>query len=85
MTSTPAAFGPCSSCAPPTPRTVRGALLAKGPDSSLGEVHRGYCSEDNHMEEEKVEVKVREDEVEDGETNEKCEERGRREIKHSGA
>ena len=45
---------------------VRGALLAKGPDSSLGEVHRGSCSEDIHMEEEKVEVKVQEDEVEDG-------------------
>ena len=46
--------------------TVRGALLAKGPDSSLGEVHRGSCSEDIHMEEEKVEVKVQEEEVEDG-------------------
>ena len=45
---------------------VRGALLAKGPDFSLGEVHRGSCSEDIHMEEEKVEVKVQEDEVEDG-------------------
>ena len=36
---------------------VRGALLAKGPDSSLGEVHRGSCSGNIHMEEEKVEVK----------------------------
>ena len=45
---------------------VRGALLAKGPDSSLGAVHRGSCSEDIHMEEEMVEVKVQEDEVEDG-------------------
>ena len=45
---------------------MRGALLAKGPDSSLGEVHRGSCSEDIHMEEEMVEVKVQEDEVEDG-------------------
>ena len=45
---------------------MRGALLAKGPDSSLDEVHRGSCSEDIHMEEEKVEVKVQEDEVEDG-------------------
>ena len=45
---------------------MRGAFLAKGPDSSLGEVHRGSCSgEDIHMEEEKVEVKVQEDEVED--------------------
>ena len=24
---------------------VRGGLLAKGPDTSLGEVHRGSCSE----------------------------------------
>ena len=45
---------------------VRGALLAKGPDSSLVELHKGSCSEDIHMEEEKVEVKVQEDEVEDG-------------------
>ena len=49
-----------------TDASVRGALLAKGPDSSLGEVHSGSCSEDIHMEEEKVEVKVQEDEVEDG-------------------
>ena len=47
-------------------KSVRGALLAKGPDSSLGEVHKGSCSEDIHMEEEKVEVKVQE-EVEDRE------------------
>ena len=48
---------------------MRGALLAKGPDSSLGDVHRGSCSEDIHMEEEKVEVevKVQEEEVEDWE------------------
>ena len=46
--------------------TCERALLAKGPDSSLGEVHRGSCSEDIHMEEEKVEVKVQEEEVEDG-------------------
>ena len=32
--------------------SVRGALLAKGPDSSFGEVHRGSCSEPIHMEEE---------------------------------
>ena len=49
------------------PIDVRGALLANGPDSSLGEVHRGSCSEDTHMEEEKVEVKVQEEEVEDRE------------------
>ena len=46
---------------------VRGTLLAKRPDSSLGEVHRGSCSEDIHMEEENVEVKVQEEEVEDRE------------------
>ena len=45
---------------------MRGALLAKGPDSSLGEVHRGSCSGNIHMEEERVEVKVQEDEVEEG-------------------
>ena len=38
---------------------VRGALLAKGPDSSFGEVHRGSCSGNIHMEDQ-------EDEVEDG-------------------
>ena len=48
---------------------MRGALSAKGPDSSLGEVHRGSCSEDIHMEEEKVEIKVQEEEVEDRETH----------------
>ena len=45
---------------------MRGVLLTKGPDSSLGEVHRGSCSGDIHMEKEKGEVKVQEDEVEDG-------------------
>ena len=45
---------------------MRGALLAKGPDSSVGEVHRGSCSCNVHIEGEKVEVKVQEDEVEDG-------------------
>ena len=44
---------------------MRGALLANGPDSSLGEVHRISCSGKIHMEEEKVEVKVQEDELED--------------------
>ena len=51
---------------------MRGALLAKRPDPSLGEVHRGACSEDIHMEEEKVDVKVPEEEVEDGRDNEEC-------------
>ena len=45
---------------------MKGTLLAEGPDSSLGEVHKGSCSEHIHMEEEKVEIKVQEDEVEDG-------------------
>ena len=45
---------------------VRGALLAKRPDSSFGEMHKGSCSGNIHMEMEKVEVKVQEDEVEDG-------------------
>ena len=48
---------------------MRSALLAKGPDSSIGGVHRGSCSEDIHMEEEKVEVKVQEEEEEDRETH----------------
>ena len=48
---------------------MRGRLLIKEPDSSIGEEHRGSCSEDIHMEEEKVEVKVQEEEVEDRETH----------------
>ena len=52
---------------------MRGALLTKGPDSSLGEVHRGSCSEDIHMEEESV--KVQEDKWKMGETSEECEAR----------
>ena len=64
---------------------MRGALLAKGPDSSLGEVHRGSCSGNIHMEEEKVEVNVQE-EVEDRERQMKSAKRwSKREIKHSGA
>ena len=67
---------------------MRGGLLAKGPDTSLGEVHRGSCSEDVHMEEEKVEVKDQEEEeVEDRERDAeeikvRVEERTN---KHSGA
>ena len=65
---------------------MRGALLAKGPDSSLGEVHRGSCSEDIHMQEEKVEVKVQEEEVEDGRDNEESKVRiEERTNNHSGA
>ena len=62
---------------------VKGVLLAKGPNSSLGEVHRGSCSEDIHMEEEKVEVKVREDEVEDERDCEQCKVEDRRENRQS--
>ena len=62
---------------------VRGALLAKGPDSSLGEVHRGSYSEDIHMEEEKVEFKVQEDEVEDGRDKGRVRSEGRIENKQS--
>ena len=63
-----------------------GALLAKGPDSSLGEVHRGSCSGNIHMEEEKVEVKVQEDEVEDERDCEECKVRiEERTDNHSGA
>ena len=57
--------------------------MAKGPDSSLGEVHRGSCSEDIHMEEEKVEVKVQEEEVEDRETHGREQSEDRRENKQS--
>ena len=56
-------------------------------DSSLGEVHRESCSEDIHMEEEKVEVKVQEDEVEDGRDKWRVQSEGRTERtdNHSGA
>ena len=67
---------------------MRWALLAKGPDdSSIGGVHRGSCSEDVDMEEEKVEVKVQEEEVEDTETHgrEQGEDRRERTNNHSGA
>ena len=63
---------------------VRGALLAKGPDSSFGEVHRGSCSGNIHMEEE-VEWEIKRMKWKMGETNEECEREGRREIKHTGA
>ena len=43
-----------------------GVLLANGPDSSVGGVPVGYCTEEVHMEEEKVQVKVQ---VEEGETH----------------
>ena len=45
------------------PESVRGALLAKGPDSSFAEAHWVFCSEPIHIEDE---VKDQENEVEDG-------------------
>ena len=54
---------------------MRGALLAKGPDSSLGEVHRGSSSGNIHMEEERWKSKFRMMKWKMGETNEECEER----------
>ena len=41
-------------------------VVGQRADSSLGEVHRGSCSGNIHMEEEKVGVKVQEDEAEGG-------------------
>ena len=47
---------------------------------------QGSCSEDIHMEEEKVEVKVQEEEVEDGRDNEESKARvEERTNNHSGA
>ena len=45
---------------------MRGPLLTTGPDASVGGVPVGYCPEEVHMEEEKVQVKVQ---VEEGETH----------------
>ena len=57
---------------------MRGALLAKGPDSSTGEGAGYDCSDEVHMEEERVEVKVQAEEEEIGETHgrEQDEEKG---------
>ena len=57
--------------------------MNKGPDSSLGEVHRGSYSEDIHMEEEKVEVKVQEEEVEDRKRRGREQSEDRRENRQS--
>ena len=60
---------------------VRGALLAKGPNSSFGEVHTGSCSDEVHMEEERVEGKVQtEEEVEDRETHGRAQGKGRKQT-----
>ena len=62
---------------------VGGRFLAKGPDSSLGEVHRGSRTEDIHMEGEKVEVKVQEEEVADREGHGREQSEDRRENRQS--
>ena len=58
---------------------VRGVLLAKGPDSSVGGVPVGSCLDDVHMEEKVVKVQVQAEEEEIGETygREQSEEKGR--------
>ena len=48
---------------------MRGAFLAKGPDSSIGGVPVGYCPEEVHMEEEGVQVKVQVEQEDIGETH----------------
>ena len=47
---------------------MRGAFLAKGPDSSVGGVPVGYCPDDVHMEKE-VQHKVQVEEERTGETH----------------
>ena len=49
--------------------SVRGTLLAKGPDSSFGGVPVGYCPDEVHIEEEGVQVKVQVEEEEIGKTH----------------
>ena len=63
-------------------RAVRGVLLAKVPDSSFAEAHKGFISELTHREDE---VKDQEDEVEDGRVCEECKVESRREVKHTSA
>ena len=43
--------------------------MAKGSDSSLGEIPVGYCPDEVHMEDEKVQVKVQIEQEEIGETH----------------
>ena len=59
--------------------SVRGVLLTKGPDSSVGGVPVGYCPDEVHMEEEGVKVQVQAEEEEIGKTHgrEQGEEKGR--------
>ena len=47
---------------------VRGAISAKGPDSSVGGMPVGYCPDDVHMQEE-VQLKVQVEEERIGETH----------------
>ena len=57
---------------------MRGVLLAKGSDFSIGRMPVGYCPGEVHMEEEGVQVKVQAEEEEIGETHgrEQSEEKG---------
>ena len=48
---------------------MRGALLAEGPDSSIGGVPVGYSPDELQMEEERVQVQDQEEEEEDRETH----------------
>ena len=57
---------------------MRGALLAKVPDSSFAEAHRGILSEPTHIESEDED---QEDEVEDERDCEECRVESRRRIK----
>ena len=57
---------------------MRGVLLTKGPDSSVGGVPVGSCLDEVHMEEEGIKVLVQAEEEEIGETHgrEQGEEKG---------
>ena len=57
---------------------MRGVLLTKGPESSVGGVPVGSCLDDVHMEEKRVKVQVQAQEEEIGETHgrEQGEEKG---------
>ena len=48
--------------------TCERGIFGKGPDSSVGGVPMGYCTDDVHMEEEEVQHKVEVEEEEIGET-----------------
>ena len=61
---------------------VRGLLLAKVPNSSFAEAHRGFISEPTHIEDE---VEDQEDKVEDERDCEECKVDSRREVRHTSA